>query len=191
MRKPKNIIRVMGIDPGYTCLGWSIIDYNPDDNTKTVIKTGDIKSNYVAKKRKDEILKFNSKMVSSSVLKESINPVFETYKPDYIATEDAFFYRAAFSAYLSIALCINVIETILYEQYQKPLYKYKPKYIKLIFTGNGNASKTLMKETVLNNDSIIFKQKSLVIHDKLSEHIYDSIAVATVFLTQEIIPNLK
>jgi hypothetical protein len=48
-----------------------------------------------------------------------------------------------------------------------------------------------MKETVLNNDSIIFKQKSLVIHDKLSEHIYDSIAVATVFLTQEIIPNLK
>jgi len=187
MKKTKDCVRIIGIDPGTTKLGWCIIDYSVKTNLRTVMRTGVVKGTYRASKRKGLIEKFYSRLIALEIIEEVLSDLCETFSPDYHASEDAFMNRKFPNAFPALLLCIQCIERLLFRKYESPLYKYAPRRIKSIFAGNGNASKALIKSTTLNSNEIVFKQQSLVDKEKISEHEYDAIAVACTFIDTDFV----
>lgn len=123
-------MRILGIDPALTSLGWGIIEANlPKIHfiTSGVIKT---KSDHELHLRLSEI-------------STKIRSVINQYQPNAVAMEITFLNNNATSS-LKLAYVRGTIMSIIGEL-QIPYYEYSPNQIKKTLVGAGHAQKEQLK----------------------------------------------
>ena len=173
--------KIISIDPGLTCLGWAYSLYDTDTNIFEVQKTGVLKASKLASKQKDLVDVYGSRILALQEVEQHISKLLKTYNPDFVASEDAFFYPKSPNAYGALLMVIHTIERVLYFEHEvnhlskdsaRVLYKYAPRNIKNISSGNSLSFKSNMKEALIANEHIKFKVKD-------SENVSDLIAGLT------------
>ena len=123
-------MRILGIDPGYGILGWSVID-----SGFHIIQYGTIQTS--SKQRIDDRL---------LDIHRGLIHIIETYKPDCAAMERLFFARNTTTA-LDVAKTMGVILLTL-RQSGIDYTEYTPVQVKQAITGFGRASKEQMQTMV-------------------------------------------
>lgn len=135
-------MRILGIDPGYGIVGYSVIEYV--GNKFNLITAGAIttKANSEFNTRLEDIYK-------------AMNEIIDTFKPEEMAIEDLFFNQNTKTA-IKVAEARGVI---LLSSKQKGLgiYEYTPLQVKQGVVGYGRATKVQVKQmvqSILNTDKV-------------------------------------
>lgn len=136
----KDIMRILGIDPGLALCGFGIIDKNESNGTIKMIDYGVIDT------KKDTQFPIRLKQIYAGITR-----IIEVYKPDCVAIEELFFAKnittgipVASARGVALVACINSIDN---------LFEYTPMQIKQALTGTGRADKKqvqYMVKAILN-----------------------------------------
>ncbi len=145
-------MRVLGIDPGYDIVGWSVIDDSLRVLNYGVIKTDPEKS-------------FEDRLL---YLHRGLSSIIEEYEPTVASIEKLFFQKNTTTA-LKVANAIGVILLTL-KLNEIPFHEYTPTQVKQAVTGFGKADKKQMEFMV----SKIFKIK----HFQGPDDSADALAIA-------------
>ena len=126
-------MKILGIDPALTSLGWGLIKLNPP------------KINYVAsglvKTKPTELM---HKRLYNIVA--TIENIIETYNPDLIAMEETFINKNATSS-LKLGYVRGAIMSLI-GKFDKPYFEYTPNLIKKTVVGSGHAEKHQMAHMI-------------------------------------------
>lgn len=180
---------ILGIDPGLTNTGYSVLVYDTKKDATNVIAHGMITAISIAKREMRTDVKQYGNIISLMVYEKEIAALLETYKPDFIASEDAFYNPRTPQAYLSLKLCINAIQRVLYNQVKKNLYLIAPTVAKQTVWGRGTANKEAVQESILRLPDLHIKKSKPKAITNLTEHEADSIAIAYTFI-KNTLPDL-
>ncbi len=143
-------MKLIGIDPGISATGYSIID------DKNCITSGTIRP-----KQSNTYKKIHE-------ICTQIENIVNEHKPDYVALEKVFHHKNVQSLIRSSELRGAIIITIL--SCGREIVEYTPAQIKLTTTGNGRASKTQVR---------FFIEKAIMKDQRhLSSHAIDAVAIA-------------
>jgi len=143
-------LKVLGIDPGVTATGYGIIE------DEACIATGTIRPR--TNNIHDRIL----------TICQTLEKLIDTYKPDRVSLEHAFYHKNVQSLIRSSELRGAIILTLL--KNEMSIVQYTPTQIKLTTTGNGRASKQQVRYFV---ERILLNSKK-----RVSSHATDAIAIA-------------
>jgi crossover junction endodeoxyribonuclease RuvC len=143
-------LKVLGIDPGLTATGYSVIENN------TVIETGTIRP-----RRKES----NEKIFE---ICNGIQQAIERNKVSFAVLEKAF-YEKNVSSLMRVSELRGALIFML-KNNSIDLYEYTPAQIKLTTTGNGRASKEQVRFFI---ERIMRRSKT-----KASNHAIDALAIA-------------
>jgi len=143
-------LKLIGIDPGITATGYSIID------GKSCITSGTIRP-----KQRDTY----SRLLEICT---RIKYLVDEHKPDFVALEKVFHHKNVQSLIRSSELRGAIIITLL--SCKAKIVEYTPAQIKLTTTGNGRASKQQVRYFI---ERAIMKE-----HVRLSSHAIDAVAIA-------------
>ena len=119
-------MRILGIDPGISITGFSIIDSTK--NRITLLAYGTIRP-----KPMDSLPK------RLNYLFEEVNKILDKFLPDVLAIEDAFYSNNVKSAMILGQARGSVI--LAASQSDLPIYEFAPRKVKMSVCGNGAASK--------------------------------------------------
>lgn len=126
-------MRILGIDPGYALMGWSIVDYNKSKFSLIEFGCIDTPAGMPMPKRLAQIY-------------EEINRVIEQYEPSVASIEELYFQNNAKTAIqvgqargIAILSCYN---------HGLEINEYTPLQIKQSVSGYGNADKKQVQEMV-------------------------------------------
>jgi len=123
-------MKVLGIDPGYGILGWSIVEKN-----LKLIDYGTIET------PKDLHISDRLCMIYSR-----LNVIISEYNPNTAAIEKLFFNRNITTA-LDVSKCLGVVILAL-KQAGLDYAEYTPSQIKLALTGYGRANKAQIQNAI-------------------------------------------
>ena len=123
-------IIIMGIDPGINNTGICILKLNKKNNEISLVDRFVIKANETAKKQNKDDAREYGNVFSLVVYEKEMLELFNKYNPDFVACEDAFYSPRTPNAFVSLKLCINAIQRVLYQHFRKQLYKIPPKLAK-------------------------------------------------------------
>lgn len=172
--------RVLGIDPGSTSLGLSILEWSMDGNqflvthTETLFLTG-----------RDFPLAAEHHGIRLSrhfELEDKLHSFMLTFRPHAIASESPFMGQFA-TAFKALSECLVVLQRYMY-QYNPHLtfHYYAPKQVKsavgVVLTGNKGRKKEDNMNAVFNHPQLIWQ----VDQAQLDEHTVDATAVALTHL---------
>ena len=130
-------MRILGIDPGYGILGWSVIEKNQKLMDYGVIETG-------SNQRIDErLLEIHSKLTT----------IITLHKPDCAAIEKLFFTKNITTG-MDVAKTIGAVILTL-KLNNIDYYEYTPSQIKQAVTGYGRAGKEQIKFMIKSIFSMI------------------------------------
>lgn len=147
-------MRILGIDPGFAIVGYSVIDYV--GNKFVLVASGAILTEAG-----------ESFPLRLEKIYEQLNEIMEEYKPEVMSIEELFFNNNAKTA-INVAQARGV--TLVTARIHKlPIYEYTPLQIKQAVTGYGRADKMQVQRMV----KIILKVEDL---PKLDD-ITDSMAI--------------
>ncbi len=148
-------MKILGIDPGYSRVGWGIISY--EKNNAQYLNSGLIETN------KD--LNFNSRL---NIIYDEINLLIYKEKVNAVAVESLYFNKNAKTAILAAhargVICLAGIKNNI------PVYDYTPLQVKNALIGYGRADKKQI-QTML---SYHLKLKSKISQDDTA----DALAIA-------------
>lgn len=122
-----NSLRILGIDPGYDVVGWSVLG----DGLK-LIDYGFIKTS-PSDPIEERLLQIH----------RSLNRIISEYTPDSAAVEKIYFSKNAKSV-IDVSKAIGVI-TVTLKLKDLPFYEYTPIQVKKSITGYGHAEKSQIK----------------------------------------------
>jgi crossover junction endodeoxyribonuclease RuvC len=126
-------MRVLGIDPGSETLGWGIVEGT--GLKYTVVEFGVVRSN--PRER------FAKRLAN---IYEGVSTVIESFKPDVVSIEEAFY---AVNAGVAIKLGqVRGVMLLLAEQRGLEIAEYAPRLIKQTVVGYGAAEKRQVQEMV-------------------------------------------
>jgi crossover junction endodeoxyribonuclease RuvC len=131
---------ILGVDPGTTILGYSILQIK--NSKPEVHQYGVIK-----------LSKYSNYQLKLKAIQERMSQIIESYSPDELAIEAPFYGKNAQSM-LKLGRAQGVVIGCAL-RFGLPFTEYAPKKIKQAVTGNGNASKeqiAKMLEKILNID---------------------------------------
>lgn len=177
-------VHILAFDPGLTTAGWSYNDYDPTTGLFTINKHDTFSAAKLNKDYKANIEKYGKRLISLTHLENITRDLITKINPDYIVTEDAFFNRLRPNAYGALLLWINTLERVLFNDFNKVLYKIPTRSAKLCITGTGGSGKTSVKDAIFTCNDIQFKPKrngAIADHTCMSSHEADSIAVGYFF----------
>ena len=126
-------MKILGIDPGMAIVGYSVIEFDGNDNF--LLHSGSIQTS----KEKRESLRLLE-------IYEDMQTIIEKYKPDVCAIEKLFFFRNQ-TTVMPVAHARGVILTVL-EKFKIPIYEYTPMEVKQVLTGYGRADKKEVEQMV-------------------------------------------
>lgn len=132
---------ILGIDPGYAIVGYGVIDTNKPD---MVVDYGAITTP-----------KEDSMPVRLQAIEESLQYLFNKFKPEVVAIEELFYFKNQ-KTIIPVAEARGVI-VLTCQKYCGNIYEYTPLQIKQALTGQGRAEKAqvqYMVKAILNLDSI-------------------------------------
>jgi len=177
-------IRVLSFDPGLTKAGWSVNDYDPSTQTMHVVKYGFLTPKPEAAKviNRTEVEIFGLRVISLALLRRYIRELVTEYKPDYTATEDAFYCSRMPAAYGSLIQWIVSVENLLHDEFRLTMMRIAPKDVKHSISGSGNSGKLSVQQAILSNSNIQFRAKTDLL--QMCEHEGDAIAVGWTFCTK-------
>ena len=186
---PNKKIKILSFDPGLTKAGWSFSEYDTTSRIYTVIKFGTITPNTTAAKalNRDAVNIFGKRVIALRILREAVDLLVKQYKPDFIATEDAFYNPRTPNAYGSLLTWIVTVENFMYSEFKMPIYRIAPKLAKHNISGDGTSGKLSVQDAVVNHSNIKFRANLPVLD--MCEHEADSIAIGWSFV-YSILPNL-
>lgn len=134
---------VLGIDPGFGCVGWGVIEGQKDMYTH--VAHGCIETSVT--------LDFSSRL---SVISKALNNVIDTYHPKVGAVETLFFNKNVTTG-IQVAHARGVILLTLKER-NVPLKEVSPQQVKQTITGYGAADKAQVQKMLLYALSMEHKQ---------------------------------
>jgi Holliday junction resolvasome RuvABC endonuclease subunit len=177
----KCTVKILSFDPGLTCTGWALTEYNTTTGKAFVSKRGKIEGKRALNKYKEKLVLFNKSYIQLTHLEEELFNLMR-YKPDYVVTESAFWQPGRTAAYAALVLCIHTIERVIGTNLGLPVFKLAPQCIKRIVTDHGQASKITVQEAILLNPDIELKETKQNPIEKMVEHEADAIACAWAFI---------
>lgn len=124
-------MKILGIDPGYGILGWSVIN-----SEMKIIGYGTIQT--ASKQRIDQRL---------SDIHRGLVHIIKTYGPDFAAIEKLFFSRNTTTA-LDVAKTVGIVVFALHTA-GIDYAEYAPVQVKRAITGYGRASKEQMQKMIM------------------------------------------
>lgn len=145
-------MRILGIDPGYAILGWSVIEKD-----LKLINYGTIET-HKDKCIEDRILEIHN----------ALTEILNKYKPQTVAIERLFFSKNTKTA-IDVAKTIGAI-ILTVKMHGLELHEYQPNQVKIALTGYGRASKEQMQTMV----KTIFNLKKIPTPDDAA----DALAIA-------------
>lgn len=159
MVKTSQVIRIMGIDPGFDRLGVCIVD--KEGNKETLVHSECITTS----KEKS----FEERL---ALLGKSLEHIITSYKPHEVAIETIFITKnqktvIQVAEVRGVCIYLSKLHTV-------SLFEYSPPQIKTAITGYGRAS----KEDVALMVPKIIKMKNLGENKKLLDDEVDAIAIA-------------
>ena len=119
-------MRILGVDPGISITGFSII--NSTKSRTALLAYGTIRP-----KQKDSLSK------RLNYLFEEVNKILDQFSPDVLAIEDAFYSNNVKSAMILGQARGSII--LAASQNDIPIYEFAPRKVKMSLCGNGAASK--------------------------------------------------
>lgn len=127
-------MRVIGIDPGISILGYGIIDYK-EDRSFEVVEYGKITTS--------SDMEIERRLYS---IHERLNDLLLRYKPDQAVIEDLFFNKNTKTA-LTIG-CVRGVVLLTFAMHKIRVFQYTPLQVKQSLTGYGRADKKQIQEMV-------------------------------------------
>lgn len=126
-------LKILGIDPGTTMMGWGLIE-KAGDNIKP-LKYGCIrtKANLPQPDRLKHIF-------------SSLSAIIEENQPDEVAVEELFFFKNQ-KTVISVAEARGVA-VVAAKNFDLPVFEYTPLQVKQALTGYGRAEKSQIQEMV-------------------------------------------
>jgi crossover junction endodeoxyribonuclease RuvC len=126
-------MKVLGIDPGSETLGWGVVE---GENLKyKLVDFGTVKSSPREK--------FSKRLLK---IHQGVSAVIETFKPDVLSIEEAFY-----SVNVNVALKLGQVRgavIVLGELTGLEIAEYSPRLVKQTVVGYGNAEKHQVQEMV-------------------------------------------
>lgn len=126
-------MKVLGIDPGSETLGWGVVE---GENLKyKLVDFGTVKSSPREK--------FSKRLLK---IHEGVKAVIETFKPDVLSIEEAFY-----SVNVNVAMKLGQVRgavIVLGELSGLEIVEYSPRLVKQTVVGHGNAEKHQVQEMV-------------------------------------------
>ena len=120
-------MRILGIDPALNNSGWAILD-KKSDGTVVFVAIGHMPN--------QDHVGYYSKL---SNIRNEIEKIIDTYKPDFFSIEETFVNNNASSS-LKLGVVRGVFLSVAL-QHNIKITEYKPNEIKKTITGNGKADK--------------------------------------------------
>jgi len=158
-------VRILGIDPGYGILGWSVIE-----NNLVMVDYGTIETS--------SKLRFDDRLLQIHL---ALKKIINEYAPECVSIEKIFFQKNTTTA-MDVSKTIGaVILTI--RMFNLQYYEYTPSQVKQSITGYGRATKEQMQQMVQK----IFKIKELPKPDDAA----DALAVAACHSFLALKPRVK
>lgn len=188
-------IKILSFDPGLNCLGWAMSVYNPQSGILEIQKFGGIKANKIASKQKELSDIYGSRIIALHEVEQNVSKLVRSFDPDYVTSEDTFFFAKSPTAYAALSMVVHAIERTLFEEYElhhktkisaRTLYKFAPRSIKNTASSNSLSTKADMLKSLSSHEDIVFKLKESEtiesIHNQLTEHSVDAISCAYTFV---------
>lgn len=126
-------MRILGIDPGYAIVGFSVLDY--ENNKFKVVEYGQVNS------KAGIAMPTRLKMIY-----DDITFIIEKYKPDVMAIEELFFANNAKTA-INVAQARGAL-VLAGENFGCEVCEYTPLQVKQAVTGYGRADKNQVQQMV-------------------------------------------
>ena len=177
---PTTTIKILSIDPGIHHTGWSISSTDATLQKLTVSTWGEIQASDIAKREFKSDVKLYGSLISLFCYEAEIQSLMEKYTPDFVVSEDAFYNPRMPNAFLSLKLCINAIQRILFKHHRK-LYTIPPTVAKQAVYGKGTANKSAVQESIQILDDLVIKTTKAHPISSMVEHEADSIAIGYAF----------
>lgn len=127
----EDILRILGIDPGYAIIGYGILDY--DGYKYKPVNFGAITT--------DADMKFSKRL---KIIFDDMNTVLELYKPEAMSIEKLFFNTNQKTG-IDVAQARGVI-ILTAENHDIPIFEYTPLQVKQSVVGYGRAEKKQVME---------------------------------------------
>lgn len=173
LRKPLTV-RVLSIDPGMNMgITMSVLDYNA--LVQQILFCGSFKiENEKRGYEETNIGLASNALVNTVTIRNLIATMLKEYQPDVVICEAAFLGRFP-QAFASLSLCLNAIETAVYEyDYDVGFYTFDPPTVKMAMGVKGNSKdKDEMHHALLSNAYIKTEQDLTL----LDEHAVDSACI--------------
>jgi len=123
-------VRILGIDPGYSIIGWAVIESNLE-----LVSFGTVQP--------PSYLALNDKLVT---IHDEMKELIQRYTPDCAAIEKIYFSRNTKTA-MDVAKCIGVISLTI-KMANIEIQEYNPTQIKHTITGYGKADKNQIQKMI-------------------------------------------
>lgn len=146
-------MKILGIDPGYSILGWAVIEHSFKIVSYGTVETNDMPH------LDDKLMKIH----------HAIKTIIDTYQPEAVSIEKLFFAKNTKTA-LDVAKCIGAVILSL-KMANLSHTEYTPLQVKMSITGYGRASKIQIQNMMMK----IFRIPELPKPDDAA----DAIAIAT------------
>ena len=171
-------MRVLGIDPR---VSYTIVErYKKEDEFHVLHFITLSKTSFPSKDLRLDAKSYSPSLIFLHISENYIDQLIETYKPDIIVTEDAFYQDGFANAFRTLAAWVTGISLMLYRKHRMTLNTLAPRAVKKCIIGDAKAkkdeTKRLMKEAILNNKKIIWYDEDY--ENKLTEHSIDAIGIA-------------
>lgn len=177
--------RVLSYDPGLTIYGWALGDHNDQDNTLDIVAYGTVQpsGHLHLVKHREEVQLWGRRILALSTLRDTAIELYNTYKPEFICAEGAFYNPARPNAYAALLQCLCALDFSMRDACAKRVYKMQPKTIKKT-VDKGNAYKKDVLNAIRNIQGLTFKD------GELPDHVSDAIAINWTFC-QLILPSIR
>lgn len=181
-----NVVGVLSWDPGLTLAGWVAFEYNTATGEILVVDFGELEVNRIVDRAamRANVELYTKRVISLAVLEDKTREIISATKPDYVATEDAFYNPLRPSAYAALLTWIMTLARMLHRDYQKPLFKIPTKVAKQAISGTGSAMKLDVAAAIKANTSIKFKKPPA--ETDLTETVCDALAVGYAFIVNDL-----
>ena len=183
------LIKILAFDPGLSLSGWNVSTYDTQTKMYRVLKFGMLMPNKGIDTPETHInfVKFGPRVITLKALREQVRELMNTYQPDIVVSEDAFYNPKRPSAYSALIQWLTAVDILLHDEYAKVLFKLAPTAAKQVVSGFGGADKLGVRYAVLHREDICFKSKHA--EENLTEHICDSIGIGYTF-AHRVLPAL-
>ena len=110
--------RILSFDPGLSTAGWNLSEYNPDNNIMLVRKYGMLYPNKDVEnaEHKNDSTKYGSRIMTLDALRTQLRELFNTFKPDFVVSEDAFFNPSRPIAYCALVQWLTTLSLVLFDE---------------------------------------------------------------------------